>query len=103
MERRIASLGGHNRLVTVFLRNLEYYDGILFLTTNRATDFDDAVLSRIHLKVKYDNLTKDARREIWSYFLSKANTHQGPATVRDSQLRRLESMALNGRDVSCPR
>ncbi|KAJ5537503.1 hypothetical protein N7494_006982 [Penicillium frequentans] len=99
MERRIASLGGHNRLVTVFLRNLEYYDGILFLTTNRATDFDDAVLSRIHQKVKYDNLTKDARREIWSYFLSKANTHQGPATVRDSQLRRLESMALNGRDI----
>ncbi|KAJ5655018.1 ATPaseAAA-typecore [Penicillium lividum] len=99
MERRIASYGGHNRLVTVFLRNLEYYEGILFLTTNRATDFDDAALSRIHLKIKYENLTKDARREIWSYFLSKANTHQGPATVRDAQLRRLESMALNGRDI----
>ncbi|KAJ6114474.1 hypothetical protein N7486_000252 [Penicillium sp. IBT 16267x] len=56
MERRIASYGGHNRLVTVFLRNLEYYEGILFLTTNRATDFDDAVLSRIHLKIKYGNL-----------------------------------------------
>lgn len=100
MERRIASHGAHNRLVTVFLRNLEYYEGILFLTTNRAPDFDDAVLSRIHLKIKYDDLTKDARRGIWSYFLSKANTHQGPVTVSSVGLRHLESMALNGRDVS---
>lgn len=33
MERRIAFHGGHNCLVTVFLRNIEYYESILFLIT----------------------------------------------------------------------
>lgn len=32
---------------TVLLRVLEYYDGILFLTTNRLRSFDIAVQSRI--------------------------------------------------------
>ncbi|KAJ6027953.1 hypothetical protein N7540_003529 [Penicillium herquei] len=99
MDRRIASHGGHNRLLTVFLRNLEYYEGVLFLTTNRAIDFDDAVLSRIHLKIKYDNLTKDARRDIWSHFLTKAETLQGPVALCDAELQHLEGMALNGRDI----
>lgn len=38
-----------------FCGNLEYYEGILFLTTNQADDFDDAILSRIQLKIKHDN------------------------------------------------
>lgn len=100
MDHRISSYVGHNRLVTVILRNLEYYEGILFLTTNRAAEFDEAVLSRIHLKIKYGEHPKSARREIWAFFLSKANTHQGPAIVSDAELRRLESLTLNGRDVS---
>lgn len=36
----------------------------MFLTTNRVIEFDDIVLSRIHLKMKYDILTKDTRRDI---------------------------------------
>mgnify|MGYP001040056582 CR=1 FL=1 len=100
MERRTSYHDGHNRLLTVFLRKLEYYEGILFLTTNRVAEFDDAILSRIHLKIKYEKLTKEARREIWRCFLSKAYTHQGPSIISDSDLERLESIMLNGRDVS---
>jgi SpoVK/Ycf46/Vps4 family AAA+-type ATPase len=33
----------HNSLVSVFLRKLEYYQGIMLLTTNRVRDFDDAI------------------------------------------------------------
>ena len=33
-----------NRLVATFLRTLEYYDGIFFLTTNMLGDFDSAIL-----------------------------------------------------------
>ncbi|PYH96194.1 hypothetical protein BO71DRAFT_321448, partial [Aspergillus ellipticus CBS 707.79] len=89
----------HNQLLTIFLRKLEYDESILFLTTNRVTHFDEAILSRIHLKIKYDNLTKEARREIWKCFLSKARTHQGPSIVCKRDLERLESMKLNGRDI----
>ncbi|KAK6222191.1 hypothetical protein QIS74_04446 [Colletotrichum tabaci] len=38
-----------NALVSVFLRALEYYDGILILTTNRVGTFDEAFKSRIQL------------------------------------------------------
>lgn len=102
MERRTSYHDTHNRLVTVFLRKLEYYEGILFLTSNRAIEFDDAILSRIHLKIKYEDLTTESRRDIWAHFLSKARTHHGSHLVGDRDLRRLESMALNGREVCSP-
>lgn len=38
-----------NSVVSVFLRKLEYYDAIMFLTTNRVAQFDEAILSRIHM------------------------------------------------------
>lgn len=41
----------------VFLRVLEYYAGILFLTTNRVGDFDEAFASRIHISLYYPPLT----------------------------------------------
>lgn len=99
MERRTSYHDTHNRLVTVFLRKLEYYQGILFLTSNRGIGFDDAIMSRIHLVIEYENLTTEFRREIWANFLSKAQTIQGPAIIEDSDLKRLECLALNGREV----
>ncbi|THC87944.1 hypothetical protein EYZ11_012610 [Aspergillus tanneri] len=99
MERRTSYIDGHNRLLTVFLRKLEYYEGILFLTSNRAIDFDDAILSRIHLKVKYEDLTKESRREIWEHFLSKAYTPKGSSIFEVDDLKRLDSISLNGREI----
>ncbi|KAJ4416164.1 hypothetical protein N0V82_006924 [Gnomoniopsis sp. IMI 355080] len=45
-----------NGMVAVFLRVLEYYAGILFLTTNRIGDFDEAFASRIHMSLHYPAL-----------------------------------------------
>ncbi|KAK4185103.1 hypothetical protein QBC35DRAFT_454583 [Podospora australis] len=45
-----------NGMVSVFLRVLEYYSGILFLTTNRIGDFDEAFGSRIHISLHYPQL-----------------------------------------------
>ena len=100
MEQRTSYHDTHNRLVTIFLRKLEYYQGILFLTSNRGIQFDDAILSRIHLIIEYENLTREFRRDLWPTFLSKACMMQGPAIVEEHELRRLESLALNGREVS---
>ncbi|PYH93980.1 hypothetical protein BO71DRAFT_326389 [Aspergillus ellipticus CBS 707.79] len=46
-----------NGLVAVFLRVMEYYAGILFLTTNRVGDFDEAFTSRIHVSLYYPELS----------------------------------------------
>jgi len=40
-----------NAMVSVLLRVLEYYDGILILTTNRMRSFDIAVQSRIRKSI----------------------------------------------------
>jgi hypothetical protein len=55
--------------------------GIFFLTTNLVRDFDEAVCSRIHLFLKYNNLEAWARRKIWKTFLQGADTVGGPAAV----------------------
>ena len=45
---------------SVFLRILEYYSGVLFLTTNRVGTLDEAFKSRIHMSLYYPplNLTQ---------------------------------------------
>ncbi|KAF4628427.1 hypothetical protein G7Y89_g9723 [Cudoniella acicularis] len=48
-----------NALVSVFLRVLEYYSGILFLTTNRVGALDEAFRSRVHISLYYRDLTCD--------------------------------------------
>ena len=40
----------------IFLRKIKYYKGIIFLTTNRVSNFDEAILSRIYLILKYNEL-----------------------------------------------
>ncbi|OJJ81253.1 uncharacterized protein ASPGLDRAFT_84664 [Aspergillus glaucus CBS 516.65] len=47
-----------NSLVSVFLRVLEYYSGILILTTNRVGQFNEAALSRVHTTLFYTNLNE---------------------------------------------
>lgn len=49
----------------VFLRVLDYYTGILFLTTNRSGALDEAFKSRIHFKIYYPPLTKEQTLDIW--------------------------------------
>jgi hypothetical protein len=64
-----------NGLVSVFLRHPEYFQRIMFLTTNRLTTFDDdASQSRIHLAMKFGDLTTRAKKTIWETFLRKVPT-----------------------------
>ncbi|EMD70221.1 hypothetical protein COCSADRAFT_177807 [Bipolaris sorokiniana ND90Pr] len=54
-----------NGLVAVFLRLMEYYSGILFLTTNRVGDFDEAFTSRIHVSLYYPELNIDKTVQVF--------------------------------------
>jgi ATPase family associated with various cellular activities (AAA) len=54
-----------NAVVGVFLRLLEYYQGVLFLTTNRETTVDDAILSRCLVHIRYKMPDKESREKIW--------------------------------------
>lgn len=54
-----------NAIVGVFLRLLEYYQGVLFIATNRADIIDDAIVSRCVAQIPYRLPDEGARRQIW--------------------------------------
>lgn len=58
-----------NAMTGIFLRNLEYYTGVLFLTTNRIVAFDDAFCSRVSMFFYYGQHQAQERRRIWRNLL----------------------------------
>lgn len=56
---------------TVFLRTLEYYQGILFLTTNRVGVIDEVFKSRIHVSLRYSKVKLKSTLEIWKSTLKR--------------------------------
>ena len=102
MEARSPQNLDRNALISVFLRKLECYKGIIFLTANHVPEFNPAILSRIHLMLRYDNLSRYTRNQIWSQFLSRAITPYGDADIKDIEFKRLISGELNGRQVMLP-
>jgi hypothetical protein len=96
MEARSATDLERNELVSIFLRMLEYYEGILFLTTNRAENIDPAFDSRIHVSLAYKNLDEASRRHVWAQFLARtSNTEK----FSDVELDELAKAELNGRQI----
>lgn len=66
-----------NGLVSVFLRVLEWYAGILILTTNRVGEFDEAFRSRIHISLYYPRLTRTSTEDIWKLNLRRIAENPG--------------------------
>jgi SpoVK/Ycf46/Vps4 family AAA+-type ATPase len=80
----------------VFLRILEYYEGILFLTTNRVQVFDEAFHSRIHVSINYPELSATSRRHIWSNFLTISGQNHD---LTETDLDTLAEIVINGRQI----
>lgn len=64
IKRRSDNLAS-NAVVGVFLRVLEYFNGLLFLTTNRVDDIDEAIISRCIAMIKYHAPHSADRCKIW--------------------------------------
>ncbi|KAI1082904.1 P-loop containing nucleoside triphosphate hydrolase protein [Whalleya microplaca] len=100
LEARQEAMGtDRNSLVAVFLKELEYFGGIVFLTTNRVASFDPAMKSRIHLSLGYTPPEHDVRRQIWLQYLDAV-----PADDRAFDAKKvvdsLVTADLNGREIS---
>ena len=92
LEKRSIGDVVRNSLVSIFLRALEYHQGVLFLTTNRVKEFDPAFYSRISIALKYNALDNDAREKIWTNLLAAAKiTGLVPAE--------LAKVEINGRQI----
>ncbi|OTA32991.1 hypothetical protein BTJ68_07163 [Hortaea werneckii EXF-2000] len=71
LARRTTGDLKRNSLVSVFLRQLEYYSRLLILTTNRVGEFDEAFVSRIHMKLHFPSLDERSTMEVWDMNLRK--------------------------------
>lgn len=60
-----------NAVVGVFLRVLEYFNGLLFLTTNRVGDIDEAIVSRCIALIRYHPPGLADRRKIWAVMVEQ--------------------------------
>ena len=93
-----------NALVSIFLRTLEYFNGILFLTTNRVGMFDQAFQSRVHVTLGLPALDQGGREAVWTIFL---NDLAAKCTINTVQYGELTSLvkttwakrSLNGRQI----
>jgi hypothetical protein len=81
-----------NAMVGVFLRLLEYHQGVLFLTTNRVKNFDKAFHSRISVALKYQGAGSEFREKVWNNLFQAA----GIKGIEGSDVSHYE---INGRQI----
>lgn len=101
------------------LRQIEYFRGIIFLTSNLQQNIDTALRSRIHIHMQYSPFTKDLRLRLWKTFLSRldlalplppadTSSHENlpckssshiSVDVSPSDLEELSAWSLNGREI----
>jgi SpoVK/Ycf46/Vps4 family AAA+-type ATPase len=106
LEQRAVNDLARNMLVAAFLRTLEYFEGILFLTTNRVGTFDEALLSRVDVKIYYKDFTDEQRAGLWNTFFTKLqdereNEMRVHRSARDYVVedKTLRSLKWNARDI----
>ena len=102
LEQRSMESLSRNALVSVFLRVIEYYEGILILTSNRVGTFDEAFKSRLQLALHYEKLKLKDRRKIWENFIKRLETLEETGIDFDDLYKHVNDLAkheLNGRQI----
>lgn len=99
LEERKDSQIEQNNYVAVFLKQLEYYQGILFLTSNRVGVFDRAIRSRIHLALQYEVPDKERRRLLWRQHIERLTDSRLDAAL-EGTLDKINESEMNGREIS---
>ena len=102
LEQRSMESLARNALVSVFLRVIEYYEGILILTSNRVGTFDEAFKSRLQLALHYEKLKLKDRRKIWENFIKRLETLEETGIDFNDLSKHVNDLAkheLNGRQI----
>ena len=100
LEQREKTDLQRNALVSVFLRILEYYEGILILTSNRVGIFDEAFKSRVQLALHYPPLEEKDRWKVWNNFISQLDQQQeGTADNETAGTKLADGERINIKDL----
>lgn len=80
---------------------IEYFEGILFLTSNRATAFDEAFKSRIHLTIQFPELAPEKRAQIWKNLINFNKAVKQDESWTPELFSTLGELNINVRTQSC--
>ncbi|KAH7140606.1 hypothetical protein EDB81DRAFT_885329 [Dactylonectria macrodidyma] len=83
-----------NAVTSVFLRCLEYYAGILFITTNRVGGIDPAFKSRIHLSLYYPRLDPETTLKLYEILLIETEEEQWKSGPIQFQIKHKEIVSF---------
>ena len=101
-ERSPADIA-RNELVSIFLRELEYFRGIIFLTTNLYSTIDTAFRSRVNIHLLFEPLPPASRLVLWRKFLGRLPMERGKVSplegLERGDLEELAKWELNGREI----
>ncbi|KAK2053544.1 P-loop containing nucleoside triphosphate hydrolase protein [Colletotrichum caudatum] len=93
LAKRTRSDIRHNAVTSVFLRSLEYYAGILFLTSNRVGAIDPAFKSRIKMSLSYPKLNLSVTTQLYQKFIDRARAEQDATQTHHFKIRDKEILA----------
>ena len=87
--------------MAVFLRALEYYEGILILTSNRVGTFDEAFKSRIQVSLHYPTLDRISQKKIWQNFFDMLRIDEEDVNLGElgQHMDELADLEMNGRQI----
>ncbi|KAI1415549.1 P-loop containing nucleoside triphosphate hydrolase protein [Hypoxylon sp. FL1857] len=80
-----------------FLRQVEYFKGIVFFTSNSELLGNSAVLSRAQIHLKFKPLAPEMRKEIWANFNQRLPADS--SRLPESALEELSMWKMNGRQI----
>ena len=84
---------------SVFLRELEYFKGIIFLTTNLYSTIDVAFRSRVNIHLVFSSLPFSSRLVLWRKFLSRLPGEDVESKLQEGDMEELAKWELNGREI----
>lgn len=85
--------------LSVFLKELEYFSGVVFLTTNRIKSFDRAMKSRIHLALEYTPPGIETRQQLWEQILKSIPQEEIDIDIEDA-IDHFVAAKINGREIA---
>eukprot|EP00980_Cylindrotheca_fusiformis_P000081 scaffold19_cov114-Cylindrotheca_fusiformis.AAC.28 len=88
-----------NAIVSVMLRLVEYFKGVLFLTSNRVDALDPAFKTRITLGLRYEPLGQEGRKKVWTNLLCASGYQKVIAESNVIDVDKLSLFQLNGREI----
>ncbi|KAH9221963.1 hypothetical protein DL95DRAFT_454882 [Leptodontidium sp. 2 PMI_412] len=74
--------------LVIFLRKLDYFEGIMFLTTNRIGTIDPAFMSKIQISIPMEKLTDE-----------RLGLPEERLSILEKELNSLAKLDLNGRQI----